>query len=102
MEALEGICEEKALWLAVEKRLKKEEAHDILDLLSTVPWNYSLLQSLGSLVDLAIFCTDNWLKDIQMDQMAFVINNQLQSTNRIIFKWSHTFLITVLFQLIQW
>jgi hypothetical protein len=36
-EALERICEEKVLWLAVEKQLKKEGAHDILDLLSTIP-----------------------------------------------------------------
>jgi hypothetical protein len=30
-EALEVICEEKALWLAVEKELKKEGAHEVLD-----------------------------------------------------------------------
>jgi hypothetical protein len=47
-EALEGICEEKTLWLAAEKKLKREGAHELLDLLSTVSWNYSLPRSLGS------------------------------------------------------
>jgi Ulp1 family protease catalytic subunit len=93
-EALERICEEKDLWLAVEKKLKKEGAHEITDLLSTVPWNYSLPRSLGfHVVELAKFCTDDWMGDVQMDQMVFVINNQLQSTNQIVLDWPHTFLM---------
>lgn len=94
-EALKEICEEKALWLAVEKKLKEEGAHEILDLLSTVPWNYSLPPFLGfHVTELAKFCTDDWLGDVQMDQMVFIINNKLQSTNHhIVFNWSHTFLM---------
>ena len=93
-EALEGICEEKTLWLAVEKKLKKEGAHEILDLLSTVPWNYSLPRFLGShVVELAKFGTDDWLGDVQMDQMVFVINNKLQSTDWVVLDWAHTFLM---------
>ena len=93
-EALEGICQEKALWLAVEKNLKEEGAHEILDLLSTVQWNYSLPRSLGShLLSLAKFGTDDWLEGVQMDQMAFIINNEMQSTDEIILDWPHTFLM---------
>ena len=93
-EALEGICEEKDLWLAAENKLKKEGSHEILDLLSTVPWNYSMPHSLGSrVVELAKFCTDDWLPGVQMDQMAFVINHQLKSTYQIVLDWPHTLLM---------
>ena len=84
-EALEEICKKKALWLAAEKKLKKEEAHKVLDLLSTVPWNYSLPQSLGyHIVELAQFYMDGWLGENQMDQMSLVINHQLQLTDQSI------------------
>ena len=89
-EALEKICEEKAVWLAAEKKLKKEGAHDILDLLSTVPWNYSLPRALGSVIQLAEFCTDDWLQTIHMDQMAIVVNDQMPSTEQIVLTWPHT------------
>ena len=89
-EALEEICEEKAVWLAAEKKLKKEGAHDILDLLSTVPWNYSLPRALGSVIQLAKLLTDDWLEGINMDQIAFVVNNQMPSTEQIVLTWPHT------------
>ena len=93
-EAMEGICEEKALWLAAERTLKKDGAHDILELLSTIPWGYSLPRILGfKVVELARFCTDGWLKTIHMDQMGFVINNQLQSEDQMILDWTHTMLM---------
>ena len=93
-EAMERICDEKELWLAVEKNLKKEGSHNILDLLSTVPWGYSLPRSLGfHVIELAKFCTDDWLGAVQMDQMVFVMNNQLQSKDQMILDWPHTFLM---------
>ena len=44
-------------------------------------------------VELAKFCTDDWLADVQMDQMVFVINNQLKFTDQIVLGWPHTFLM---------
>ena len=48
LEKHKGICEQKELWLAAETNLKREQAHNVLNILATIPWSYKLPRHLGS------------------------------------------------------
>jgi hypothetical protein len=74
---------QKDFWSPAVTWLKLKKNHEVVNALRQVPWNYRTtdkeLNNALDISDLALFCSEQWLRSAQMDTMSAVLNNQLES-----------------------
>lgn len=74
------VREEKLLWEPAIEWLRKKKHFEAIGLLGQFPWTYQLPRAMGDHVsDLALLCSERWLKDVHIDSMLEVLKDQLES-----------------------
>jgi hypothetical protein len=77
------ILVQKDSWSPAVTWLKRKKNYEVINALRQVPWNYrptnKELNNALDISDLALFCSEQWLRSAQMDTMSAVLNNQLES-----------------------
>lgn len=78
------VVEHKGHWGPAIAWLKWKKSQETIDILREVPWKYQTpdkeLSNTLDISDLALFCSEKWLGNAQMDAMSAVLNDRLISS----------------------
>ena len=74
------ILEQKSRWDPAVYWLKTRKQHEAIKLLTELPWKYQIPKTMGGHIsDLALFCSEQWLKGSQVDIMLEILQDHLRS-----------------------
>ena len=74
------VLEQKQKWSPAIDWLKRRKEHEAIKLLTELPWKYQMPRSMGDhLSDLAVLCSEKWLRVAQVDTMLNTLNDHLDS-----------------------
>jgi hypothetical protein len=74
------ILEQKLHWDPAVYWLKRRKQHEAIKLLTELPWRYRMPKTMGDHIsDLALFCSEKWLKGSQVDTMLEILRDHLRS-----------------------
>ena len=74
------ILQQKLHWDPAVHWLKRRKQHEAISLLTELPWKYQIPKTMGDHIsDLALFCSEEWLKAPQVDTMLEILRDHLRS-----------------------